>query len=110
MSKDDDQALGEVDDAEEFDLPTSDRRLITQAYDLSVNTLVEQWSDSILVVPDFQRGYVWDNGKASRLVESLLLGIPIPVLYFYETQQAKYEISSTLPLERISADISASPR
>jgi hypothetical protein len=92
MSRGEDQALGEGDDEEEFDLPASDRRLITQAYDLSVNTLVEQWNDSTLVVPDFQRGYVWDNGKASRLVESLLLGIPIPVLYFYETPTATYEI------------------
>jgi hypothetical protein len=40
----------------------------------------------------FQREYVWDNAKASRLIESLLLNIPIPVLYFAETEDAKWEI------------------
>ena len=28
--------------------------------------------------PDFQRGYVWDQRKASRLIESVLLNVPIP--------------------------------
>ncbi|HEY6344889.1 MAG TPA: DUF262 domain-containing protein [Bryobacteraceae bacterium] len=35
---------------------------------------------------------IWDDGRASRLVESLLLNIPVPVLYFAETEDAKYEI------------------
>jgi hypothetical protein len=28
--------------------------------------------------PPFQRGYVWDKKKASRLVESILLNVPVP--------------------------------
>ena len=35
---------------------------------------------------------MWDNSKASRLVESLLLNIPIPALYFAETSDGHYEI------------------
>ena len=57
-----------------------------------MQTLVEQWKNGQLVLPDIQREYVWDNAKASRLIESLLLNIPIPVLYFAETEEAKYEI------------------
>ncbi len=89
---DEDQDLGETDQEERFEFPPADRRVVTQAYDLSITTLTEQWADGTLVVPDFQRQYVWDNGKASRLVESLLIGIPVPALYFYETPAAKYEI------------------
>ncbi|NPV51864.1 MAG: DUF262 domain-containing protein [Candidatus Methanofastidiosum sp.] len=33
------------------------------------------------VRPAFQRGFVWDIKKASRLIESILLGVPIPVIY-----------------------------
>ena len=62
--------------------PPGERTIHTNTYDLSINTLVEQWSDKTLVIPDFQREYVWDNAKASRLIESLLLNIPIPNLYF----------------------------
>lgn len=84
--------LGETDEAEPFVSAPPERRIITQGYDLSVTTLVEQWDTQILSLPEFQREYLWDNGKASRLIESLLLGIPIPVLYFFETPQATYEI------------------
>jgi hypothetical protein len=80
------------DDEEDFSFPPAERRVITQPLDLSVQTLQEQWTTKQLVLPDIQREYVWDNAKASRLIESLLLNIPIPVLYFAETEEAKYEI------------------
>lgn len=84
--------LGENDNTEPNDFPPADRQIHTQAYDLSINTLKEQWDDHTLVIPKFQREYVWDNAKASRLIESLLLNIPIPVLFFAETEDAKYQI------------------
>ncbi len=87
-----DQALGETDSEEDFRFPPAERKLVTQPIDLSVSTLDEQWKHRILVLPDIQREYVWDHGKASRLIESLILNIPIPVLYFAETEDARYEI------------------
>ena len=86
------QDLGELDDSESSSLPLEERKVSTQPLDLSVQTLVEQWTLDVLVLPEIQRQYVWDDGKASRLVESLLLKIPIPVLYFAETEEAKFEI------------------
>ena len=86
------QDLGELDDSESSSLPLEERKVFTQPLDLSVQTLVEQWTLDVLVLPEIQRQYVWDDGKASRLVESLLLKIPIPVLYFAETEEAKFEI------------------
>ena len=66
-----------------------ERKIVTQSYDLSVSTLVDQWETEILILPPIQREYVWDNARASRLVESLLLNIPIPVLYFFRNQRCK---------------------
>ncbi len=64
-----------------------DRRLVTQPYDLVVRTIVSQIEDkSLLVKPPYQRGYVWDDGRASRLIESLLMNIPIPACYFAEEE------------------------
>ncbi|WP_407193660.1 DUF262 domain-containing protein [Bradyrhizobium sp. STM 3566] len=91
-SKQSDLDLGENDEEEDFSFPPAERRVVTQPLDLSVQTLVEQWTTKQLVLPEIQREYVWDNAKASRLIESLLLNIPIPVLYFAETEEAKYEI------------------
>ncbi len=84
--------LGEMDNEDHFAYSPTERKIITQAYDLSLKTLLEQWQASVLILPETQRQYVWDNGRASRLIESLILNIPIPVLYFAETEDAKYEI------------------
>ena len=84
--------LGEMEGEEPFDFPPAERRVVTQPVDLSVQTLIEQWGEKVLILPDIQREYVWDNGKASRLIESLVLNIPIPALYFAENHEAKYEI------------------
>ena len=37
----------------------------------------------IIEIPLFQRNYTWDIKKASKLVESLILGLPVPELFFY---------------------------
>jgi hypothetical protein len=77
---------------EGFEFPPPERKVITSAYDLSIQTLLEQWEGRILELPEIQRDYVWDDARASRLIESLLLNIPIPVVYFAETADANYEI------------------
>jgi hypothetical protein len=78
----------------EASLPgTRSRRVVTQPFDLSVHTIIEQIEGgSLMLASDFQRNYVWDDAKASRLIESLLLNIPIPVCYFSEDQAGIYEV------------------
>ena len=45
-----------------------------------------------LSLPELQREYVWDNGRSSRLIESFILNIPVPPIYFAERQDAVLEI------------------
>jgi Protein of unknown function DUF262 len=82
----------EPEDAEHEGFPPAERKVVTQSYDLSIQTLKERWENEDLLLPEIQREYVWDNPRGSRLIESLLLNIPIPVLYFAETEDAKWEI------------------
>lgn len=35
-------------------------------------------------MPPFQRNYVWDEKRASKLIESIILGLPIPQVFLYE--------------------------
>lgn len=64
-----------------------DRGVLTTPYDAPVRTLLLEIQDKSLVVnPAFQRHSVWNRTKQSRLIESLLMNIPIPVLYFAEDQ------------------------
>lgn len=67
---------------EELTIPKEKRNLRTQSYDKSVSDLVKMMKDGrIYLTPEYQRNYVWDNKKASLLIESILLNIPIPVIY-----------------------------
>jgi uncharacterized protein with ParB-like and HNH nuclease domain len=75
------------------DYSDKDRRLVTHPYDFIIRSLKEQVDDGTLVLADkFQRRRVWDDTKASRLIESLLLNVPIPVCYFAELDDGAYSV------------------
>lgn len=64
---------------------TTTRRVQTQPYDYAVRSLMDMIVDQDLVLnPDYQRHYRWDAEKASRFIESLILNIPVPVIYLSE--------------------------
>ena len=42
--------------------------------------------------PEFQREKVWDSKQKSELIESILMGIPIPVFYFFEAKDTKIQV------------------
>lgn len=44
------------------------------------------------IVPDYQRNKVWDNNRQSRFIESVIMGLPIPFLFFWERPDGKLEI------------------
>lgn len=49
--------------------------------DYPVDSLVQRLDKDVVVVPAFQRKYVWTTRQASRFVESLLLGLPVPGIF-----------------------------
>lgn len=61
----------------------SPSRASTYPADFSLESLHQKWRDGEIEVPDFQRGFVWDRTQASRLIESFLLGLPVPAIYLY---------------------------
>jgi len=51
----------------------------------SVRELKMDYENSMLVLaPDFQREFVWSLKQKSELIESILMGIPLPMIYFFE--------------------------
>lgn len=65
-----------------YEIPKEVRKITTQAYDKSVADMVRMMEDKdIRLNPEYQRNYVWDNKKASMLIESIILNVPIPVIY-----------------------------
>jgi uncharacterized protein DUF262 len=79
--------------AEPLDLSAEERKLVTQPYDLGVKGISDDIERGRLQLSiEYQRKYVWDQAKASRLIESLLLNVPIPVCYFAEDEKGNYEV------------------
>ncbi len=75
-----------------LDIPPDRRRLHTETYDFTVTTILSHLDTGHIFIPTFQRGYVWKRPQASRLIESLLIQCPIPVLYLSQTQDEKLAV------------------
>jgi hypothetical protein len=54
--------------------------------DYPVDGVVRRIKDGDIAIPDFQRSYVWNINEASRFVESLLLGLPVPGIFLSREQ------------------------
>lgn len=78
--------------------PLRDRKVVTQPYDLAIDAIVAQVKSNILFLrplserPKFQRQYVWADALASRLVESVLLNVPIPPCYLSENEENELDV------------------
>ena len=73
-------------------IPPEQRKLHTETYDFTVETMVEKVTDGSVFVPDFQRRYVWNDGQASRLIESLIIQCPIPVIYLNQEPDERLSV------------------
>lgn len=86
----------------EVDIPKEKRYLNTMSYDYSVQYIYEliKKGKIILEVP-FQRKQIWKNDKASALIESIIMNVPIPPLYFAEEEDGKWLVLDGL--QRLSS-------
>ena len=84
------------------DVPKEERYLNTMSYDYSVqylNDLIKK-GKIILEVP-FQRKQIWKADKASSLLESIIMNVPIPPLYFAEEEDGNWLVLDGL--QRLSS-------
>ncbi len=80
-----DDVLETLDDVSftEYDISASPN-------DFNIKTLFDFISSGVVKIPGFQRNYVWDLKKASKLIESILIGIPIPQIFLYEEAKNRF--------------------
>lgn len=57
--------------------------------DLSFRELISMYEEDELVKPELQRKYVWDKVEASRFIESILLGLPVPSVFLAQSGSQK---------------------
>lgn len=93
-----DPARGAWDDdwdagVESTEIPEEDEADIIQyeiSYypaDITLKGYYDKWLAGQLKVPEFQRNYVWDRVKASKLIESFLFGLPVPGVFLYKQRR-----------------------
>lgn len=61
----------------------------TSGIDYAVSELVRRLDQGDIVIPKFQRGYVWSLKEASRFIESLLFGLPVPNIFLSVEQDTQ---------------------
>lgn len=76
-------------------------QIATDAYEMSIGELMNVYRDGELFVsPEFQRLFRWDEYQKSHLIESLLIGVPIPSIFVFELEDGKWELIDGL--QRVS--------
>jgi uncharacterized protein with ParB-like and HNH nuclease domain len=81
----------------DFDLtpdPEEDEEYIqydiaTYPSDFTLKGIQELWNNGDLVIPEFQREFVWSIKQSSLLIESFLMGLPVPPVFFYIDEENK---------------------
>ena len=73
--------------------PWDPEKIRIQTKHYSLRNMVDMIADGdVDLAPDFQRHYVWKARQRSGLIESLLLGIPLPSFYFNEDKKGRLQV------------------
>jgi hypothetical protein len=82
-----------IEDDVELDVEAGQRKIIWQAKDFSIREFLTMKNDGELILqPIYQRNFVATDLIASKLIESILLDVPIPVVYLAEEQDGSFSV------------------
>ncbi|HDX8606648.1 TPA: DUF262 domain-containing protein [Klebsiella michiganensis] len=80
---------------EELQQIAKERTVKTQTIEYDLETLVKKIKKSVIKLnPEYQRKHRWDDETSSRLIESLILNIPIPFIYISQDVDVDEEVDS----------------
>ncbi|WP_205703098.1 DUF262 domain-containing protein [Janibacter indicus] len=100
MSVNDDEGTGPVNDLES-ELEEARRNISTESYPMSVGELTNMFTEGDLIIrPPFQRLFRWEPDQKSKLIESILIGIPLPSIFVAQDDEGRWELVDGL--QRIS--------
>ena len=69
------------------------KEIASDGYEMSMGELINLYRDDELIIhPEFQRLFRWEDLQKTRFIESLLLGIPIPPIFVFQTASGKWEL------------------
>lgn len=68
--------------------------IATYPADFTLEVLQTKWTAGDLVIPPFQRKFVWSQAQASKLIESFLVGLPVPAIFLYTERGSEKSLVS----------------
>ena len=77
---------------EEDSIQISEYDITSTPNDFNVLTISSYIDSGSIVLPIFQRNFIWDLKRASKLIESLILGLPVPQTFLYEDTRNEFLI------------------
>ena len=81
---------------------TGEVRIVTEQARYPINTVVNIVEDPAYTIsPEYQRRHRWGEVRKSRLIESLIMNVPVPPIFLYEFDYSKYEVMDGL--QRLTA-------
>ena len=88
----DDKPSPEQKKRAEEQLVEQSKRIDYQITEYSVEFLAQKVRDNEYVVPSYQREFTWEDQRKSRFIESLIMGLPIPFIFFWQMPDGRLEI------------------
>lgn len=83
----------------------SRKEIRTDRMDMSFGEIMNMYENNEIVIsPEFQRAFRWDNERQTKFIESIMLGIPIPPIFVAETSNNVWELVDGL--QRLSTVLS----
>src|ERR1700737_3559453 len=76
----------------EAEIVEQSKRIDFYITEYSVELLASKMRDGDFVVPGYQREFTWEPERKSRFIESVIMGLPIPFLFFWEMEDGRLEI------------------
>ena len=74
---------------EDYDSAPPDYQIATYPADFTLEVLHQKWRTEEILVPEFQRRFVWKQTQASKLIESFLVGLPVPAIFLYSERKSR---------------------
>jgi len=81
----------EIEDIEAVGGP-SEYQTITYPSDFTLEVLHTKFKNGEIKLPKFQRKFMWNLTQASRLIDSFMLGLPVPEIFLYSHPDTEYDI------------------
>lgn len=64
--------------------------ILSSPNDFNMQTIYNLINSEVIEIPGFQRNYIWDIKRASKLIESFIIGLPVPQIFLYEKAKNKF--------------------